>query len=335
MLVEFYYQKYLGTADSDDTKRIISWPTVILLMQNIAQEAYSIYKKEGVHTLITAARNFFKWRFNGLDVIKSRYISKNEQSYVIRDIAGSKMYLDPCRGDINRELLLHGIREKASTEEYAELLSELNEDNNDTLILDIGANIGYFVLLAARFTEDADIHAFEPESSNVEQLKSNIELNKLEDRVQVYESAVGAESGTGFFSVSEQSNLHSMSNVTGYSRAVEEIPVDIVSIDEHLSDIQYDTLVVRMDIEGYEYQAFTGMVDVISGTEDIVIFAEIHSDLLDREESERIINLLVKNGFRLVYTSLDCGDTKSQGVELDELVGFDTNYHLITRNDGE
>jgi FkbM family methyltransferase len=59
------------------------------------------------------------------------------------------------------------------------------------LVLDVGANIGMFVLYVKRRYPDAEVHAFEPAPVSVALLRRNIELHGL-DRVTVHDTALGS-----------------------------------------------------------------------------------------------------------------------------------------------
>lgn len=61
---------------------------------------------------------------------------------------------------------------------------------------DVGANIGFFTLLAARLVGDGgEVVAFEPMPEDVHQLRRNVELNGFQTVAAVEEKAVGAQSG--------------------------------------------------------------------------------------------------------------------------------------------
>jgi FkbM family methyltransferase len=76
---------------------------------------------------------------------------------------------------VAREYLRHGV----SLEDAA-------------CVLDVGANIGFFTLLAKRENPGAVVHAFEPIKETCEVLQRNVQLNRLEN-VHVHNCAVGSE----------------------------------------------------------------------------------------------------------------------------------------------
>ncbi len=62
------------------------------------------------------------------------------------------------------------------------------------VILDIGANVGFFALHASSLNPEAEIHSFEPFPKNVEQMKKNLRLNENR-HVHVHPEAVTDRAG--------------------------------------------------------------------------------------------------------------------------------------------
>jgi FkbM family methyltransferase len=89
-----------------------------------------------------------------------------------------------------RMLATSGIWEPHVTAVFRERL------RSGDVCLDIGANVGYFTLLAARLVgPNGHVHAFEPEPSNAEQLAANVQSNQLAN-VTIHRVAVGVDAGT-------------------------------------------------------------------------------------------------------------------------------------------
>jgi FkbM family methyltransferase len=63
------------------------------------------------------------------------------------------------------------------------------------VIIDIGANVGFFALYASSLNPEVEIHALEPFPKNTEQLKRNLLLNDRH-HIQVHPLAVSDKTGT-------------------------------------------------------------------------------------------------------------------------------------------
>ena len=69
----------------------------------------------------------------------------------------------------------------------------LTEVRSSDLLVDIGANVGYFSLLAS--VEGVPVLAIEPDPRNVQLLLRNIARNQQDDRVEVLPVAIGDRKG--------------------------------------------------------------------------------------------------------------------------------------------
>ena len=110
---------------------------------------------------------------------------KRSSTAIVRTQVGP-LYVDLRDQGIGKKLALTGIHEPASS---AQLMKELEPGMN---VLEIGANIGYYVMLAANeIGPEGRILAFEPSRVNMDVLRMNIRLSALEDIVHVENMAVG------------------------------------------------------------------------------------------------------------------------------------------------
>ena len=79
----------------------------------------------------------------------------------------------------------------------------------DDVVADIGAYIGlYTVALAKRVGPSGRVIAFEPDSLNFTALKEHLRLNKVADRVDLIQAAVGAHNGNVLFESGRGSESH-------------------------------------------------------------------------------------------------------------------------------
>jgi FkbM family methyltransferase len=166
---------------------------------------------------------------NPLPAVLDR-LGQRRQPYVLRRHDGVSIEVRPGVGD------LFGFYEILLRNDYLASGQVLNE--GDTVI-DVGANIGCFSVLAARVVgPKGRVFAIEPEESTYRQLVRNIELNRLTN-VTALKLAVGAECGS--------LKLHSASNrlFSSFYTSVNGQVVD--GIDQ---DVEVTTLAELMAAHG-------------------------------------------------------------------------------------
>ena len=79
------------------------------------------------------------------------------------------------------------------------------------IVIDIGANIGAFSLMAAEQLHEGLVLSYEPEVNNYSALVKNIAYNKLENKVKPIQLAVSDKVGEQFLFLGEASGYHSIS----------------------------------------------------------------------------------------------------------------------------
>jgi FkbM family methyltransferase len=207
--------------------------------------------------------------------IISHLWSSLKSESTVKDILGSKMYLDSTRGRGERSLHTWGCHEPLFTKV---VMAELKPGMT---IIDIGANIGYYTLLEAKMVGNSGkVYAIEPEPANFERLKNNIALNKYTN-IQSYNMAAGDTNGTKTLYQSESPNLHNLLGENGTNGPnksyIGTLDVQAVNLDTFLKDKQPPDL-VRMDVEGYEYYVIEGMKKTLNSNHNLMIFMELHTD---------------------------------------------------------
>jgi len=147
-------------------------------------------------------------------------------------------------------------------------------------VLDIGAQFGYFSLIAAKQAgQKGRVYAFEPAPANFRLLDRNIQMNGYGDVIYAFQKGVGNKHTTETLFLYENSDSHGMFPQTS-SSIKETIPIECVTIDEFLGDADVD--VIKMDIEGNEPYALEGMEKTILKNKSIILFVEFAPTLLRR-----------------------------------------------------
>jgi FkbM family methyltransferase len=131
-------------------------------------------------------------------------------------------------------------------------------------VIDIGANIGAFTLLAAR-TAGTRVFAYEPVSSTFAQLQRNIERNGLGDRVTAYRLGVTGAAEERRIALSPHgSPFNSLYGATADGDAAETVRTTTLADVFADNDLDFcDTL--KLDCEGAEFEIlYAAPADVLS-----------------------------------------------------------------------
>ena len=163
-----------------------------------------------------------------------------------------------------RKLSRHGIHEPAIS---AWIVEHLRLRGGDVM-LDVGANIGWYSVLCDRMAEPgAAIFAFEPDPDNAALLRANLERNHA-SRVQVVTSAVSDSE--------RQATLHRFGGGNRGQHTLlplysgDDIAVKTTTLDAFWARAALDARRLRLlkiDIEGHEAAAMRGGAGVLARTE--------------------------------------------------------------------
>jgi FkbM family methyltransferase len=156
---------------------------------------------------------------------------------------------------------------------YRALGPILAAGSGERAVIDLGAHIGVFSLLAASTSPDVHAVAFEPGPENARLLRLNAALNtSLTDRIEVHEAAVGAESGTARWQLDERDPSGSRLVDSGGGHEVR-----LVGLRDVLAATRLPIAAMKIDVEGAEYALLDGS-DPGDWEGVPAILAELHPD---------------------------------------------------------
>lgn len=136
-------------------------------------------------------------------------------------------------------------------EAYCHLLRSLTPPSST--ILDVGANIGKTVIQAACAQPGASIFAFEPGARNYDKLLDNISANSIENVIPVF-AAVG-DQNIGAVAFNDNS---AWGGVIDGGPVTEKSP-PCIRLDDYMERRGGDIRWIKIDVEGYEWEALRGM----------------------------------------------------------------------------
>jgi len=170
---------------------------------------------------------------------------------------------------------LHNSWEASETEYFQSVL------NFGDTVLDIGANIGWFTLVAAKkIGNQGTIHSFEPRPATLSALKRTISDNRLQSCVTVWPHALSDEASLVdlFWAPNTDNPGGSTFGDASYRAAgFESAQVVAVRLDDLLPDIAPD--VVKIDVEGAEPKALKGAVQALARKHPPIL-SELHATQL-------------------------------------------------------
>ena len=175
------------------------------------------------------------------------------------------------------------------------LISEIELNPNETFV-DIGANVGSYTLQVATKYPDNKIISIEAHPSEFNALKRNvIDVNNLENVILV---------NMGVYSKKDELVLYEQGIWTAASSAFvkseKQIRIQCDTLDSIVQKLESNQkFVIKMDIEGSEYDALLGGSKTLENCRKIMI--EVHyTDVLTREENlKQVIKILKNHDFSL------------------------------------
>lgn len=176
------------------------------------------------------------------------------RDFTCRTAFGARIRCNP-RDFVQQRIMLFGVWEPSVTAAIQSLVAP------GDVVVDVGAFIGYDSLLLSRLVgPQGRVIAIEPNPLAIERITANLALNDASN-VRLVRKAVAAEPGTlSIFGVFKD-NLGSASLVAerGATKLGDVETAPLVSLLQ-LDEIERVTL-IKMDIEGYETEALTQILD--------------------------------------------------------------------------
>jgi FkbM family methyltransferase len=210
-------------------------------------------------------------------------------------------------------------------EKERQFLKKLNLNDNNRLVVDIGANIGVYTLLLSHLYPRCKIISIEASPTIFEKLKSNCQLNNLfqGSNFVLLNKAVSDKDDTSveFYEKHSMSTLSkdfltniSSEIITNENDALSAIIVSTITIDklvetENINEIS----LMKIDVEGAEHLVLKGAMDTLNKRKVKNLIIEYHSF----ENYDYAVKLLDQIGYTIVNSqeSYDDDDKTSKGKE--------------------
>lgn len=166
---------------------------------------------------------------------------------------------------------------------------------------DVGANYGFYSMLAQELAGRGEIHLFEPVPQLTTYLRKNFSAPRGGEKIFLNEVAVSDVTGKSAFyesySTAASGNSTLREDVSrGHGGAFRPVQVANITLDEYVKTHNYPTI-IKMDIEGAEAMALAGAHNVLT-KEHPTIMMEVWFLPLNNKEHIRAVKMLYSLGYK-------------------------------------
>ncbi len=143
-----------------------------------------------------------------------------------------------------------------------------NHLQNGSIVLDVGANIGFVSAVFSIANPDGQVYAIEPGPQNYQYLSENIRNNSLKNVTPVNVAFSDVAGYQGFHENSAWGYLDgSLSQESKFGSA------KVATLDEFVIENRLPSVdLVKIDVEGFEVRVFAGMKETIARFNPKIIF---------------------------------------------------------------
>jgi FkbM family methyltransferase len=197
------------------------------------------------------------------------------------------------------------------------------------VVLDIGANIGYYTLILAKAVgARGKVYAFEPDPKNFALLEKNVKLNGYQN-IELVQKAVSDKTETiKLFLSSINKGDHRIYDSKDNRQSIE---IHAIRLDEYFKSYKGKIDFVKMDIQGAEGKAFRGMRKLIKKNRKVKLISEFWPIGLKRSgiEAREYLQTLKAHGFKLFDI-----DEKNENIQTTSSLDLLKRFTLKNEDNG-
>lgn len=224
--------------------------------------------------------------------------------------------------------------------EYTKLFNDLIKNCN--VFFDIGANIGYYSIMAATSSTTVKVFSFEPAKGPQKYLKNNIIINSFQDRIKNNNLALSDKVGEiAFYEVNNEKysylkyNLSGVGNTEGvkHNRKMSKYKVASNRLDNYVHENNIHGInLIKIDTEGTEHFILEGARESIIKYKPIIICETLFNKI--ENKLEELMNSFGYKFFNYADNELHPVDTiirkEDDGIR-DCFFVHPEKYHLIEK----
>lgn len=162
-------------------------------------------------------------------------------------------------------------------------------------IIDFGGYNGFYGLLAAKICPNYRVYIFEPDMVNYEHIKKNIAINDLRNVTAIKAIVTDKIRSIFFFELRGRE--------TGRISEDSDFKIDSLILDDWFQQYNIKPALIKMDIEGAEYLALSGMKNYLKTAKQVNLLLELHCQVIKKfgNTKEDVLKLLNELGFKYKF----------------------------------
>jgi FkbM family methyltransferase len=208
-------------------------------------------------------------------------------------VHGKKLFIHPKQDTLSSSLYYYGKYEPFETSLFQSLIKKGN------IVVDIGAHIGYYSLLASNLVgKTGKVFAFEPDPGNIRLLRQNITSNKLTNVRVIGKAATNTNKWFKFYISGDNKGDN---RLFPYNQADKCISVKGITLDSYFPISRNRIDLVKIDVQGGEVKVLQGMSKVLKTNPHIILMLEFwpYGFAQNGTSAKQLLDLLCFNHFLL------------------------------------
>jgi FkbM family methyltransferase len=203
-----------------------------------------------------------------------------------------KFYASTKKKDLSKWMVRNLIQwDKRNIEIIIKLIKKYN-----STFVDCGCNFGAYSIPIARKFKNNVIYSIDASEEAINSLKKNINLNKIEN-IKCFNLGIGEKNEIKYF----EDNINKFSNSGSYrfvnnktQKKIKLFKLDYL-YEKKLIKIK-KKVIIKIDIEGYDFLALKGMKKILKKF-DVIVFFEFSKLLIKNSKNfkKELINFIKKN----------------------------------------
>ncbi|HEU0251969.1 MAG TPA: FkbM family methyltransferase, partial [Pyrinomonadaceae bacterium] len=211
--------------------------------------------------------------------VKEFLYSLKERKSSVVTLEGFKLAVHQHDTIISESIRQNKIWAQSETRLFRELITP------GMVVIDVGANIGYFSLLASTLVGSGGcVHAFEPDPVNCGLLRKNVRMNHASNIKVVQAALSNNDEPLQLFLNSDNKGDHRIWEATGEART--RISVKAMTLDQYLNETGTVPKFIKIDVQGAEGYVLEGMNETLAQSELSYLILEFWPEALRKGQMD-------------------------------------------------